>query len=108
MSIIQYDTDLKLNAEALLPALTYTPFGTILVLDYHPVEKVGAIILPNGVKQPLEFVTCKVLSAGPKTEQAKAGTTILIAVKAIMSVKHDGRTIFITQENTIIGLVDGL
>lgn len=84
----------------------YKPYGAVMVLDYVPVDKVGVIHMPAGAKQPLEFITVKVLAHGPKVELAVTGTTVLIAVKAIMSVKHDGHQIYVTQENTILGIVE--
>lgn len=86
-------------------AFTYEPYGSVIVLDYKPAEKAGVLHLPQGVKPTFDFITCKVLAAGPAVDQAKAGKWVLLATKAIMKVDHDGRTIYVTQENTILAVV---
>ncbi len=64
--------------------------------------------MPNGAKPLFDFVTCKVTSAGPGCDLVKVGDTILIATKAIMGVKHDGQEVWVTQENTILAVVEGM
>lgn len=85
---------------------TYKPYGNVLILDYQPPSKVGTIHLPNDAKPLFDFVTCKVTAAGPGAELAKVGDTILLASKAIMGVKHDGHEVWVTQENTILAVVE--
>lgn len=99
------------NSNAVLSTLagskpTYKPYGNVLILDYVPPEKIGQLHLPNGSKPLFDFVTCGVLAAGPAVEIATPGTRVLIATKAIMGVKHDGQEIWVTQENTILAVVE--
>lgn len=84
----------------------YRPYGNVLVLDYTPPEKLGQIHLPNGAKPLFDFVTCGVVAAGKACDLVKVGDRILIATKAIMGVRHDGHEIWVTQENTILAVVE--
>jgi hypothetical protein len=85
---------------------TYKPYGNVMVLDYTPPEKIGQIHVPNGIKTLTEFITCAVTAAGPGCDLVKVGDRILIATKAIMGVRHDGHEIWVTQENTILAVVE--
>jgi len=85
---------------------TYLPYGETLFLVYKPVEQVGLIHLPKGAKQPLPFVVCKVLKAGPDVKMAKEGTRVLISVSAIMTFQHDGVVGYVTAEKTILAVVE--
>lgn len=94
--------------ETVGPKPSYKPYGNVLFLDYKPAAIAGQIHLPNGAKPLHEFVTCKVTAAGSGAELVKAGDTILIATKAILGVKHDGQEVYVTQENTILAVIEGL
>lgn len=96
----------KLIIETAGPLPTYKPYGNVLFLDYQPPAQLGQIHLPNGQKPLFDFITCKVTAAGKACDLVKVGDTILIASKAIMGVKHDGHSVWVTQENTILAVVE--
>lgn len=103
MKIVSFNEQNETNTG---PKPVYKPYGTVMVLDYFPPDKAGTLHLPNGAKPLFDFVTCPVLAVGPGCDLVKVGDRILLASKAIMGVKHDGHEIYVTQENTILAVVE--
>ncbi|MGA2018844.1 MAG: hypothetical protein ABSH26_18040 [Opitutaceae bacterium] len=89
------------------------PLHDYLVIEIigPPPGKVGAIFLPD-TGHSSEATTCTglVIAAGPKVEKATEGTKVVVKAygqhPACDELIVDGKTVYMTREEHIVGLVE--
>ena len=88
--------------------LTFKPNSNYIWLDHEKALKVGEIFLPNKAKG-LEWMTAKVLAAGPECKCVAAGDEVLLATKGCVGgddgVLLRGSRFFFTQENMVVAVI---
>lgn len=91
----------------LVPPLNFQPNGLNILTDYAKPEMAGEFVLPQNAKS-LEFVTANVVAIGKDCKFVEKGDRILFAAKALVNgdkgIVVDGRRLFVTQENLVIGV----
>ena len=87
----------------------YLPAGNNLLLDYQKPTMAGSIILPHQAKE-LDTIVATVLAKGPKCEHIQVGQRVCILTKALIGgvngLMVEGRRIYLTQEQTVITVVE--
>lgn len=84
---------------------SYRPCSDFLHIEAQNHEMAGNIVLPQG-SRAVDFTDAKVIKAGPECKWVKDGDRILVAVQAIMNIKHEGKVAQFTKESSLVTIIN--